>query len=123
MSSRFILKVLALAVALSTMACTQRTIIVKQDTESDGSESPHLTAVATDGDDEAAIAKHALYVRSANSEPGEQEQGPHPEPWQAHLGPHPEPWHHQASTGGTGGSTDSPPDNDTDTDTDPNPNP
>jgi len=100
MSARRIFEVLVLGIALSTVACTQRTIIEEQ--TDDGSPTPAATAAE---DEETAIVQHPLYVRSGNSDPGEQQGGPHPEPWQEYTGPHPEPWNEHVETKGASGGS------------------
>ena len=116
MNARNMLKVFALAMAVASVGCTQRTII-EEPVGTDEQSSPAVSATANG---ENAIANHPLYVRSGDPAPGETQSGPFPEPWQQRLGPFPEPWHREGSDNDDGRS---PPPPDNNPDPDPNPKP
>jgi hypothetical protein len=87
-----------IAASLMLGGCTHRLIIEEQAPET--GEAADQTD-GTTGHTESAIGNSALYVRSGNSEPGEQRTGPQPEPWQQRLGPQPEPWQNDGDDDGT----------------------
>jgi hypothetical protein len=121
MNSRNMLKALALALvvasSIGTAGCTQRTIIEEPASE-ESANTPGAESAAEHT--EGAIANHPLYVRSGETELGEQESGPFPQPWQSRLGPFPQPWHREGDSDDDG-KTPPPPNNDPDPD--PNPKP
>lgn len=116
MNARNMFKALVLPLLLAcfagTTGCTQRTIIEEPVTE-DSSFDP---ITSTPNESESAIANHALYVRSGDTQPGETQSGPFPEPWEQRLGPFPEPWQREGTGEGEDGKSPPPP-------SDPNPNP
>lgn len=117
MNARHMFKALALPILLacfaSSVGCTHRTIIEEEEVGTDDYTSE--PAAAATSDRESAVANHALYVRSGESEPGETQSGPFPQPWQNRLGPFPQPWQRDGE-GADDGKSPPPP-------SDPNPNP
>ena len=67
---------------------------------------PRLDGISEEQDEARTEVPHALYVRSGELTPGEEESGPVPDPWQARLGPVPDPWYHEGSSPGSGSGSD-----------------
>lgn len=118
---RHVIRGLALIAAFASPlvlgGCTQRLIIEEQVPET--VETSDQVSGTASGHTESALANQALYVRSGEADPGEQQTGPHPEPWQQRLGPHPEPWQREGDEGDDGKSL--PPPSNPDPDPDPKP--
>lgn len=119
MNARNMFKALALAATLASSTflggCMHRTIIEEQVAQDEEGSGPASAATS----EENAIANHPLYVRSGETQPGEQQMGPQPEPWHQRLGPQPEPWHREGKDDGRS----PPPPNDPSPSPDPNPKP
>lgn len=81
---------LATTLALGSAGCFAQPAPDGDEEQAESLETPRLIAVDQPEQGEFT-APHALYVRSGETTPGEENSGPFPDPWRR-LGPFPDPW-------------------------------